>query len=73
MAQTPDRRSRRWTLRIVVLAIALALLNVFIAQNFVVVEVRLLTQHLEMRLAWAMLITGLLGIVIGLALPRIWR
>jgi uncharacterized integral membrane protein len=45
----------------------------FIAENFVVVEVRLLTRHVELRLAWAVLLTGLLGILIGLVLPKLWR
>jgi uncharacterized integral membrane protein len=73
MAQSPTRRGRNWTLRLVSTAVALAMLVFFIAENFVVVEVRLLTRHVELRLAWAVLLTGLLGILIGLVLPKLWR
>jgi len=69
----PKPRGRNWTLLLTAIATALALLVFFIAENFVVVEVRVLTQRLEVRLAWAMLLAALGGVLIGLALPRLWR
>ena len=55
------------------LATVLVLLVLFIAENFVVVEVRIITRQVEIRLAWALLIAAGLGIVLGLLLPRLWR
>lgn len=55
------------------LAASLALAVLFVAENFVIVEIRLVTWELQARLAWAMLVSGGLGIVAGLLLPRLWR
>lgn len=73
MAETPIDRGRKWTYRLLIVAITLALVVLFIAENFVVVELRLVTGQVEMRLAWAVLIAGGLGVVIGLLLSRLWR
>ncbi|HVL24902.1 MAG TPA: hypothetical protein VM450_12515 [Thermomicrobiales bacterium] len=73
MTQTPNPRGHNWTFRLVVLATVLVLLVLFIAENFVVVEVRIITRQVEIRLAWALLIAAGLGIVLGLLLPRPWR
>jgi uncharacterized integral membrane protein len=69
---TPQER-RNWTLRLVLLALAMVLLVVFVAENFVVVEVRLFFWETDARLAWALLVAALLGFVIGLLLPRMRR
>ena len=69
----PIRRPRRWTLRLVVAAVLLALLAAFIAQNYVTVEVRILFWSTDMRLAWTVLLAALGGIVIGWLLPRFRR
>ena len=63
----------RWTVRLVVVAILLALIATFIAQNYEVVEVRLLFWRTDLRLAWTVLLTALIGIVTGWLLPRRWR
>ncbi len=73
MGEAPRGRSHGWILRLVALATALALVVLFVAENFVVVEVRLVTRQVEVRLAWAMLSAGGLGLVAGLLLPRPWR
>ena len=73
MGEAPIGRGRGWTTRLVTLATALALVVLVIAENFVVVEVRLVARAVETRLAWALLIAGGLGIAVGLLLPRPWH
>ena len=73
-----DRRGdraepHRSTARFVVWAIALALLVLFIAQNFVLVEIRLAFWRGDIRQAYALLGAGLLGFVLGWLLPRLRR
>jgi len=62
-----------WTFRLVVAAIILATLVVFIAENFVVVEVRLIVWRTDIRLAWALLLASLLGFSLGLLVALIRR
>jgi uncharacterized integral membrane protein len=66
----PESPWRRWTPRLVIAAVLLALLAIFIAQNYVTVEVRILFWSTEMRLAWTLLLATLIGIVVGWLLPR---
>ena len=73
MGEAPIGRGHGWILRLVALATALALVVLFVAENFVVVEIRLVTRQVEVRLAWAMLSASGLGLVAGLLLPRPWR
>jgi uncharacterized integral membrane protein len=54
-------------------AIVLLLLVVFIAENFITVEVRFLFTKTETRLAYALLIAAALGFVAGYLLPRLRR
>lgn len=62
-----------WTVRLVLIAVTLVLLVIFVAQNFVVVEVRLLFWRVDIRLAWAMVIFWALGCIIGSTLTYFWR
>jgi uncharacterized integral membrane protein len=69
----PPVRNRSWTLRVVLCAILLAALAIFVAENFVVVEVRLFLWKTEARLAWSLLVAGTLGFGVGILFPRLWR
>ena len=60
----------RWLL---VAAAALMLLVLFIADNFVVIEVRVFTVHTTARLAWVLLLTFSLGALFGIAGHALWR
>lgn len=73
MGEIPIGRERRWTFRLVTLATSLALVVLFIAEKFVIVELRLVTWEFQARLAWVVLIAGGLGVVAGLLLSRVWR
>jgi hypothetical protein len=71
VSQAPEGKSRRsWTLRLVFLAVALALLVAFVAENFSEVEVRLFITKERTRLAWALLIASGLGFVLGYVAAR---
>ena len=67
------RAQRNWTIRLVAFAVVALLLVIFIIENFVVVEVRLLLWRTEARLAWALLLAGALGFVLGLLFSRLRR
>lgn len=57
-------------------AVTLALLVLFVADNFVLVEIRLLVTRVQVRLAWALLAAFALGAASALALDRarrLWR
>ncbi|MGQ9573488.1 MAG: hypothetical protein ACUVX1_16560 [Chloroflexota bacterium] len=71
--QIEARARRNWTARLVLLAIALGLIVVFIAENFVLVDIRLIFVKVETRLAWGLLLAAFLGFVSGLVVPRIRR
>jgi uncharacterized integral membrane protein len=51
----------------------LGILVLFVADNFVLIEVRLLNLSTEMRLAWALLIAFLAGAAIGIAIGWVSR
>lgn len=72
-AKATARKSPGWTARLAILAIAMAILILFIAENFVLVEVRLIFVNVETRLAWGLLLSAFLGFVGGLVTPRLWR
>ena len=61
---------RRWTLWLVIAAVVLALIAIFVTQNYETVEVRLLFWSIEMRLAWAMVLAWLIGVIVGWVVPR---
>jgi uncharacterized integral membrane protein len=72
MSAVPEeKRARRsWTVRLLVLAVVLALLAAFVAENFSEVEVRLVVTKERTRLAWALLIASVLGFVVGYVTAR---
>jgi uncharacterized integral membrane protein len=61
---------RRWTLWLVVAAVMLALIASFITQNYETVEVRLLFWSITVRLAWAVILACLIGVLVGWLAPR---
>lgn len=71
--QKQKRNAWGWHPRLFAWAIILALLVVFIAENFETVEVRLIVARTETRLAWALLLAAVLGFGAGLLLPRLHR
>ena len=50
---------------LVVLAVLAALLMLFVADNFVLTEIRFFNRGIQVRLAWAMIIPLALGLSIG--------
>ncbi len=50
-----------------------ALVAFFVADNFVIVNVRILTWQIQARLAWVMLTCLVIGVVLGAALALLWR
>jgi uncharacterized integral membrane protein len=70
--QIPSWR-RRWAPRLVVWTIILALSFLFVVQNFDRVSVRIIAWDVELQLAWALLIAGAFGFVLGLLLPLVRR
>jgi uncharacterized integral membrane protein len=63
----------RRLLWLVGIATFFALVVLFVADNFVLIEVRLFGLRIEMRLAWALLFAFLFGGVQGLVLGRFWQ
>lgn len=63
--------TNRRLLWLVGVAIFLALLVLFIADNFVLVEMRLFTLRIRARLAWMLIVPFLLGIALGFAAGEI--
>lgn len=63
---------QKWTkvVRWIILGIALLLLVLFIVLNSLPVEVRLIVTSVQTRLAWALLLAGLLGFIVGYVWPR---
>jgi uncharacterized integral membrane protein len=61
------------TLKLLAVAVFLSLLVIFIAENFVNVEVRLIFVRVTTRLAWALLLAGVLGFLAGFAAARLRR
>lgn len=70
MNEVMVRKRRFLTNRLVVAAVVLALLVLFIADNFVLIEVRLLATRVQVRLAWALLGAFLLGGLNALVFAR---
>ncbi len=70
---SPQWRSWRWTAKLALIAVVFTLLTVFVADNFVIVETRLLFWSLETRLAWSLLLAAILGFFMGLLAARLRR
>jgi uncharacterized integral membrane protein len=72
-----SRRARRWrhrwTVRLVIAAVATAAVTFVAAANYVHVEVRLIGWQGEVRLSWALLGAVAFGGVLGLLAARPWR
>lgn len=64
--------TNRRLLWLVGIATFFALVVLFVADNFVLIQVRILALHIEMRLAWALLFAFLFGGAHGLVLGRLW-
>jgi uncharacterized integral membrane protein len=64
----PSRRTlltyRRLTI-LLAIAVGLGLLALFVADNYVLVGIRLMNLRLEMRLAWALMLSFIVGGVVG--------
>ncbi len=73
MGNWGGRRGDIGAVQLVASAVVLALLVLFVAENFAVVEVRLIVWRMETRLAWALLVAGALGFAAGWLLPRLRR
>ena len=76
MGTTTNTRTILTTKRLLLvvgIATFLGLVVLFVADNFVLVQIRLVNLRIEMRLAWALLITFLLGILGGLLLAWLLR
>jgi uncharacterized integral membrane protein len=58
---------------LVVAALLAVLVMLFVADNFVLIEVRFFNRGIQMRLAWAMIIPLLLGGSIGFLWGRLRR
>lgn len=69
----PRRWKRRWTVRLVLVAAVLLLLTLFVAANYVLVEVRLIFWEGQVRLAWALVVAWFSGVILTLAAMRLAR
>lgn len=63
----------RFRVRIVGTLIALALFVVFVVENSRTVHIRFLVFEADTRLAWALVIAGAFGALVGLLFPRVRR
>ena len=59
--------------RLIAGGIVLVVLITFVFQNRAVARIRFLFFETDTSLAWALLIAGALGVVVGLAVPRLRR
>lgn len=77
MNRTRDGQRRLLTNRrlvwLMLAALVLGTLVLFVADNFVLIEIRLLVTRVRMRLAWALIAAFLLGGVSVLVLGRLLR
>ena len=69
-ARSVFRWRRRWTVRLVLAAVMLAVLTYVAAANFVLVELRLVGWVGNVRLSWIVLSSAGLGVATGFAIGR---
>ncbi len=65
--------SNRAIARLAGIAVLVAAFVIFVVQNGRAVPVRFLIWDVNTHLAWALIVAGVLGFLIGLALPRLRR
>lgn len=65
MEHDERRLTNRRLVLLVVMALLASLLMLFVADNFVLTEVRFFNRGIQMRLAWAMIIPLAIGLSIG--------
>ena len=63
----------RRMLALVATAVLLGLLTLFVADNFVLVNVRIIAIDIPMRLAWALLIQAVGGFALGYLISHLRR
>jgi uncharacterized integral membrane protein len=73
MATEPRRSQGRLYVRLAGGLIALVLFIIFAVENGRTVRVRFFFWELNTSLAWALVVAALLGLVLGLLVPRIRR
>lgn len=69
---TPFLSNRRlgWLLLVTALV---GVVTFFVADNFIIIDVRILTFNFQTRLAWIMLMCLLVGMMLGAGLVALWR
>ncbi len=67
------RWRHRWTIRLVLVAAALAVLAFLAAANYVLVDLRLIGWRGDVRLSWALLGAVVFGFLAGFASSRLLR
>lgn len=70
-SDTGERRDATWTGRLIAAGVAVALILLFVALNSEKVDIDLLVASTDIRLGWALLLTGALGFVAGMLFPRL--
>ncbi len=76
MSGRPRRLTNRRLVWLAFAAVTLASLVLFVADNFVLIEIRLVVTRIQVRLAWALLAAFALGAASALAIDRarrMWR
>lgn len=70
--RTPLLSNRRIGI-LIALAVLMAAMVFFVADNFVLIDVRFFTIEVQMRLPWLVLMTFGAGILSGVGLSWLWR
>ncbi|WBL37414.1 hypothetical protein O0235_07515 [Tepidiforma flava] len=68
-----QRTEAKWRMRLIIFAVVLLALVVFIAENWLTVQVRFLFAKTETRLAWALIVAAVLGYAAGWLTPKLRR
>lgn len=73
MNEQPTAREPSWRLRLIALAIVLVVLIVFIVANATTVKIEFVIADVRTRIAWALLLSALLGFLLGALMMRLRR